>query len=422
MPKSKPNKVQEFQRKIYLKAKQNPNYRFYALYDKVYRKDILKEAWERVKRNRGGSGIDGMTIKEVNQYPSEKYLEEIAKELKTRTYRPKPLREVLIPKLNGKKRALRIPTIKDRIVQQATKIVIEPIFEADFQPTSYGFRPKQSAQMAIKRLNEIIHRTNKRKVIDLDLKNFFDTIPHKKLIHLIVKRIVDRGIINLIKMWLKADILTETGINRNSITGTPQGGVISPLLANIYLNQLDKFWEKIKEKFHNTEFIRYADDIVILCSEKANAYFRLLEKILVKMSLSLNQDKTSILDLEKQSLDFLGFNLRRTNSRKTDNRYTRITPSKKAIQTLKDKVKIITYRGNKQPIQDVITRINISAKGWRNYYNIGYQSESFTKVNDFLRCRVRKFLKRRKNKAGQGWKEYNYDFLYKKLGLYQLKV
>ena len=140
------------------------------------------------------------------------------------------------------------------------------------------------------------------------------------------------------------------------------------------------------------------------------------------MSLSLNQDKTSILDLEKQSLDFLGFNLRRTNSRKTDNRYTRVTPSKKAIQTLKDKVKIITYRGNKQPIQDVITRINISAKGWRNYYNIGYQSESFTKVNDFLRCRVRKFLKRRKNKAGQGWKEYNYDFLYKKLGLYQLKV
>lgn len=416
------NKVQEFQRKIYLKAKQNPKYRFYALYDKVYRDDILEEAWKRVKRNKGSAGTDGTTIREIQKYGANKYLIEIAQELKDRTYKPKPLRQVSIPKSNGQTRILRIPTIKDRIVQQAAKIVIEPIFEADFQPHSYGFRPKRSPRMAIKTMSEIIHKTNQRNVIDLDLQNFFDTISHKKLIQLIVRRIIDKGIINLIKMWLKTGVLTGHGIDRNSTTGTPQGGVISPLLANIYLNQLDKFWKKVQDKFHNTTLIRYADDMVILCSKNVNAYFKLLEKTLVKMLLDINQDKTCIIDLEKQNLDFLGFNIRRTNSWRTGRRYTRIAPNKKATQSLKDNIRAVTDRRNKQPIEQVIMRINIIARGWRNYFNIGYQSREFEKINNFLRCRTRKFLRRRRNKAKYGWKEYTYHYIYKQLGLYKLRV
>ena len=219
---------------------------------------------------------------------------------------------------------------------------------------------------------------------------------------------------------MEAGVLSEAGVDRNTTIGTPQGGVISPLLANIYLNQLDKFWARIKDKFRSTDLIRYADDIVILCKEKINTYFGLLEKELLKMSLKMNPDKTTILDLERQSLDFLGFNVRRTNSWKTGRRYTRIAPSKKAVQSLKDKVKMMTRRGNKQQAEKVIIKVNTLIRGWKNYFSIGYQSKSLAKVNCFLECRLRKFLRKRRNKTKYGWKEYNKAYLHKQLGLYQL--
>lgn len=261
-------KVRNFQNRLYLTAKADRKRKFYAMYDKIYRKDILEEAWTRVKRNGGAGGIDKVSMEDVKAYGEDKLLCEISEELRTEKYRCKPVRRTYIPKADGRKRALGIPTIKDRIVQMAAKIVIEPVFEADFQPCSYGFRPKRSALQAMDRIFEVADKGGALWVIDADIKDYFGSINHDKLLLLVEQRITDRKVLKLIKSWLKAGVM-DGGQYSESTVGAPQGGVISPLLSNIYLNYFDIFWNK--GCGHLGELVRYADDFVILCKRKAQA-------------------------------------------------------------------------------------------------------------------------------------------------------
>lgn len=280
-------KVRNIQNRLYLTAKVDRKRKFYAMYDKIYREDILEEAWKRVKRNGGAGGIDKVSIIDVKAYGEEKLLDEIAEELRIEKYRCKPVRRTYIPKADGKKRALGIPTIKDRIVQMAAKIVIEPVFEADFQPCSYGFRPKRSAKQAMDRIFEAADKGGALWVIDADIKDYFGSINHDKLLLLVEQRITDRKVLKLIKGWLKAGVL-EAGRYNESTLGAPQGGVISPLLSNIYLNYFDVYWNK---RFgHLGELVRYADDFVILCKRKAQAEeaLKAVKWIMDKLELKLH--------------------------------------------------------------------------------------------------------------------------------------
>jgi len=296
-------KLQAFQRKIYLKAKQNPDYKFYCLYDKVFRRDTLEEAYRRAKANKGAAGVDGLEWSDLKDKQGS-FIEEIHQELKQKTYRPSTLREVTIPKKNGKMRTLKIPTIKDRVVQGAVKLIIEPIFEADFKDCSYGYRPKRGAQEAIGKLGKWlfkdIYAQEKKTIRSIDLKDCFNTIPHKELIRIIAQRVIDRQLLKLIKQILLRGAMQETS-NR----GTPQGGVLSPLLANIYLDQIDQYW---KDRPLESKLLRYADDILVVLNRKEEgAYQKLLEHIEKTLKLTINREKSQPTTME-DGVDYLGFN------------------------------------------------------------------------------------------------------------------
>jgi len=306
-----PEKIRELQRKLYRKAKQEKGYRFYLLYDKVYRGDILNHAYRLVKANKGAPGIDGETVVHIEEREGgvERYLEEIAGELKRKVCKPQAVRRVYIPKTTGGKRPLGIPVIKDRIVQMAVKIVIEPVFEADFQDNSYGFRPKRSAHQAMDDVRKHLF-AGKTDVIDADISKYFDTIPHDKLMQLVAKRIVDKQILKLIKMWLRAPVVEDREDGKKECKGndkgTPQGGVISPLLANIYLNVLDTLWvvKKVQERL-GARLVRYADDCVILCRGNTDRILRWVKQVFDDLGLNMNEEKLMLLMRVKRCFIFL---------------------------------------------------------------------------------------------------------------------
>ena len=416
------------QRKLYRKAKQESNFRFYALYDKVYRIDVLTHAYTLVKRNGGSPGINRVTFADIEQYGKEKYIKELSQELMDKQYKPSAVKRVYIPKSNGKLRGLGIPTLKDRIVQMATKIIIEPIFEADFQPNSYGFRPKKGAHDAIADIEKSL-AYGYTTVIDADLSQYFDTIPHTKLLTLVAKRIVDKNILKLINQWLKAPIVEVNDSGKRNTTkshthGTPQGGVISPLLANIYLNVLDTYWNTTEMfKRYGAKIVRYADDFVILCKNPFNhtQILNEVKSLLDSLGLTLHPDKTVVVNAKENSFDFLGFTMTTKINPKTGKRFPLITPSAKAEVRFKENVKDLTKRNRlNNQTGEVVLQLNRVARGWKNYFYYGNCSRSMQKMDNYLQSRMRIFLRRKHRVQTIGYKRFPTVFLHEKLGLYKI--
>lgn len=420
-----PEQIRELQRKLYQKAKQEPTYRFYLLYDKVYRLDILGHAYDLVRANKGAAGVDGLTFESIEGTGegAQEYLENVAQELRAKTYKPMPVRRVYIPKADGGKRPLGIPTIKDRIVQMATKLAIEPIFEADFQENSYGFRPKRNAHQAMDDIATHLW-AGRTQVIDADISKYFDSIPHDKLLKEVAKRIVDKNILRLIKMWLTAPVVEEedgTKRYKGNNKGTPQGGVISPLLANIYLNVLDTLWKtKRMQEEYGARLIRYADDFVVLCRGNTERVRQEIETVLAHLGLSLNELKTKMVDAREESFNFLGFTVKLQRSPRTRGVFPLVTPSRKAIQKVKTEIKRLTREAYLiVPLPQVIKNLNSVARGWENYFRYRNCSKQLWAVKRYFEGRVRRHLMRKRGKSGWGYNIYSSDYLYK-LGLYKM--
>ncbi|RKN59704.1 group II intron reverse transcriptase/maturase [Paenibacillus ginsengarvi] len=408
--------ARQLQNTLYLAAKANPKRKFHALYDKLFRKDILWEAWTRVKTNRGSAGVDGQTIEHiVREYGEETFVEEIRQHLADGTYRPSPVKRKEIPKPDGKTRPLGIPTVRDRTVQMATKLVIEGIFEADFKDCSYGFRPKRSAHNAITCIRDSINWGVVNWVVDVDITGYFDNISHSKLLKLVEERICDRRILKLIRQWLEAGVMKE-GIWHKTQIGSPQGGVISPLLANIYLNYLDTMWEK---RFsHLGKLVRYADDLVILCRYKPQALetIRTLKAIFGKLELTMNTSKSRLVCLWKNQdgFDFLGFHHRKMPylHKKGTVYRLRSFPSKKAMKKMRLRVKEETAsRGLLNwPLNRMVDFLNPMIQGWRNYYahlDVDRKTSNrfLAKVDWYILRRMRLFWNKKHRKRKMNWSE-----------------
>jgi len=427
-----PESIRTLQRKLYSKAKQEKTYRFYALYDKVYRADILSHAYNLVRANKGSAGIDGITFEAIETGEGiTAFLAELEEALKSKTYRPDPVKRVMIPKSNGDKRPLGIPTIRDRVAQMAAKLVIEPIFEADFCDTSYGFRPKKSAHQAV---DDVTYAMNRgyTEVIDADLSKYFDTIPHANLLTVVAERISDGEILRIIKLWLKAPVkeVDKDGNQRNisggrgNRKGTPQGGVISPLLSNLYLHLLDRTWERQQlEKKLGAHIVRYADDLLVLCRYGTERPMMTLRKILERLELTLNETKTRTVNACEGKYDFLGFTIWMGKSRKTGNHYPHVQPSKKSLQTIKDRITNLTIRNRTMvPIEEVVKEVNATVRGWMGYFHFKNCSKTLEQVRGHVEQRLRTHLcKRHKVRERKtGFARFSNRVLYEKYGLYKV--
>jgi RNA-directed DNA polymerase len=424
MPKANNSidKAQQLQRALYRAAKRSATRRFHALYDKVCRLDTLQRAWEMVKANRGVAGVDGQTIQAIEESGTGIFLHQLWEEMKVGCYQPQPVRRVYIPKPDGRQRPLGIPAVRDRVVQAAMKIVIEPIFEADFQPCSFGFRPKRLAHDA----NEVIRQTVNKGynwVVDADIQSYFDTIDQEKLMDMVAKRISDRRILKLIRKFLKAGVLEE-GKVRVATSGTVQGGVFSPLLANIYLNYLDKLWmERCRQV---GVLVRYADDLVILCHSETEAQetLRRLGIVMERLGLKLNMAKTRMVNLSegREGFDFLGFHHRKVHSWRNGKKYLQRWPGRKAMNAIREKVRTIAGARQrlKQSLKEVIDDLNPVLRGWGNYFAVGNSSRQLQAVDSYVRERLCLFLSKKHHRSGRGWAERWQHVNFRQEGLYHL--
>jgi RNA-directed DNA polymerase len=423
-----PNKIRMLQRKLYLKAKAEPKYRFYLLYDKIYREDVLGHAYVLAKANKGAPGVDGQTFEKIESQGLAEWLAGIRKDLHAKTYKPQPVRRVMIPKPGGGERPLGIPTIRDRVVQTAAKLILEPIFEADFDPDAYGYRPKRSAQDAIQKVHKL-HCEGYTDVVDADLSKYLDRIPHRELLQCVARRVVDRGILRLIKMWLKAPVeeRDENGNRRttggkDSTCGTPQGGVASPLLANLYMNRYLKYWRATgRGETYQARVINYADDFVILSRGHAAEALEWTRGVMTRIGLTLNEAKTSIKAACKERFDFLGYTFGPHRYRKDGHWYLGASPSKKSVQRIKQHVGDLLQPRNVGTWEDIRDRLNEILKGWSGYFRYGTRLMAYWAVDNYVYRRVRDFLVRRHGVQSRGARRFSDDVVYGELGILRIR-
>jgi RNA-directed DNA polymerase len=425
-----PIKVGKLQTALHTKAKNSPGYRFYALYDKLYRQDILKWAFLRCLHNEGAPGVDGQSFADIKAYGEERWLDELTEELRKETYRPRPVRRVLIPKGDGKLRPLGIPCIKDRVVQMAAVLVLEPIFEADLEPEQHAYRPERNALDAVRQVERLL-RTGHTEVVDADLSGYFDSIPHAELMKSVSRRISDGRMLRLVKMWLETPVEEtdakgdrhRTTRNKDQGMGTPQGSPISPLLSNIYMRRFVKGWKAGgHEKRLAARIVNYADDFVICCKGTAEEAMTVMRGMMSKLKLTVNETKTRLCRLPDESFDFLGYTLGRNYDSRTGESYLGPRPSRKKIDRLCQAIgELTTRRKAGQDVEVQVGKINRKLRGWSSYFRIGTVSKAYRKVDGHACHRVRQWLCAKFKVPGHGRRRFPDQHLYQKLGLYRLQ-
>jgi len=424
-----PPSVQKLQTALHDKAKGSPNFRFYALYDKVHRQDVLAFAYECCKANGGAAGVDGQTFEDIEEYGVGKWLDELAQELRRRTYQPQPVRRVWIPKPDGKQRPLGVPVIKDRVAQTAAVLVLEPIFEADLQPEQYAYRANRSALDAVRHVHQLLN-TGHGQIVDADLSGYFDSIPHADLLKSVARRIVDGAMLHLVKMWLEAPVeeTDEHGKkhrstrNRDDGTGTPQGAPISPLLSNLYMRRFVLGWKKLGyEKRLGARIVNYADDLVICCRGRAEEALVRMRDIMTKLKLTVNETKTRVCKLPEEKFDFLGYTFGQCYTPRTGRAYLGTVPSKKRVIRICAAISKMTEREFIPLDQEqMVAKLNRVMTGWANYFCLGPVSKAYRAVDRHARKRLRQWLCAKHQISWQATKRYSDAVLYEKLGLVRL--
>jgi RNA-directed DNA polymerase len=424
-----PRAIRSLQRKLYRKAKAEPAFRFYLLYDKIYREDILRHAYAVARANAGAPGVDGVTFAAIEASGVEEWLVGLREEPASKSYQPDPVRRVMIPKLNGEgERPLGIPTIRDRVIQTAAKIVLEPIFEADFEDTAYGYRPNRGAVDAVREVHRLIRR-GYTDVVDADLSRYFDSIPHADLMKSVARRVVDRHVLRLIKMWLRTPIeergddgKRRMGGGKTNTRGTPQGGVVSPLLANIYMNRFLKHWRLCgcNEAFRAC-IVAYADDFVILSRGHAAEALAWTKATMMRLGLTINEAKTSLKDARRERFDFLGYSFGPHRYKANGHWYLSVSPSKKSMQRFKMKIRNLLVASIIAPWPELRDTLNRSLLGWSNYFSQGTCRPACCGIDHYVYERVRNFLARRHKVAGRGTQRFSLDVVYGELGLLRLE-
>lgn len=423
-----PDKIRCLQRKLYTKAKREPTFRFYQLYDKIYREDILRHAWSLCRANHGKPGVDGVTFEAIEASGLDEWLRQLWRDLHDKTYRPDPVRRVMIPKSGGGERPLGIPTIRDRVAQAAAKLVLEPIFEADFEDSAFGYRPRRSAIDAVKEVHEGLCQ-GFTDVVDADLTGYFDSIPHGELLAELERRVSDVHVIRLIRQWLKVPIegRDERGKRRlqggqGQSRGTPQGGVISPLLANVYMNRFLRAWRtEGKGDAFQARIVNYADDFVILSRGRAKEALAWTRDVMTDLGLTLNERKTRLCQAQHEPFDFLGYTFGTLVYRKDGHTYLGAQPSKKAIARVREHVRGILRSGVTAPWRHVRDRLNRTLRGWCGYFQHGTRTFAYRAVDNYVQSAVRDFLQRRHKVPGRGIRRFPDSTIFGELGVLRLR-